>query len=379
VVQLRDQFGNVVLTSTAPIAARISSGGGGSLGGVTTANANGSTGSGTFANLSYNLGNPRANESVVIYFTSPGLTSVTNSALTVDFVFAQITLTNGNSMVQIDPTTAQGMFSWIVDGTNQVYQHWFWLRQGSNAPQTSFDQLGEPVGVSYTSTNANLQYLPPGLSISMAFALSGGAPGSFASDFVESVRIQNTSNGPVTLHVFDYADFDLAGNSDGDTVTFPTTNSVLQQGKGMKLTQTAQGPTPSYWEASWYAIALDEIDGSLPATLSDKLIPPSPGDQTFAYQWDVTLNPGQSFAVILTNSVRPGLIPIGSLGIAFQGGNVILSWPTNSGTGAKLQTTSAVGAAANWIAVTNLPVAVNGQYQVSVPPIGGAQFYRLKK
>jgi hypothetical protein len=349
------------------------------LGGTTIVNADGTSGSAAFINLLYNLINPPTDESVVVYFTSPGLASVTNSTVMVDFVFGLITLTNGNSVVQIDPTTERGLFSWTVDGTNQVYQHWFWLRQGASGPQSSFDQLGTPLALSSTFTNASILYLPAGLNVNLGFALNGGKPGSFASDLVESVMVQNTGNASVTLHLFDYADFDLAGVSSGDTVSFPNTNNVFQQGKGTMLTQTVQGPTPNYWEASWYSITLDELDGNSPLTLSDQLIPPSPGDQTFAYQWDVTLGAGRTFAMNLTNSVQLQPVSLGSLAIALQGGQVVISWPTNLVAGAQMQTTSALGAPAGWTAATNSPVIVNGQYQVSLAPTGGAQFYRLKK
>jgi hypothetical protein len=377
VVQVQDQFGNALTNSTATIMARLGSGGGGSLGGTTNVSAGGSASSAAFSNLVYNLASPPTDESVVVYFTSPGLASATNSSVAIDFVFTSITLSNNNSVVQINPTSEDGMFSWTVDGTNQMYQHWFWLRQGSSGPQTSFDQLGAPLGLSYTATNAGILYLPPGLNVNLGFWLTGGAPGSFASEVVESIMIQNTASTPVTLHLFDYADFDLAGLSEGDTLSFPGTNIVLQQGKGMTATQTVQGSTPNYWEGSWYSIALDEIQGTSPVTLSDELIPPEPGDQTFAYQWGFTLGAGQTFTINLTNSIQPLLISFGSLDVAFQGGNVLVSWPTNGMAGVQLQTTTALGAAASWTTVTNSPVIVNGQYQVSVPPTGSAQFYRL--
>ena len=239
VVQVQDQFGNAVINSTASITARVASGGGGSLAGTTGVTLSGATSSATFNYLYYNLANPRIDESVVVYFTSPGLASVTNSPMMVDFV-GMLTLTNGNSLVEIDPTSDQGMYSWTVDGTDQLYQHWFWLRQGASGPQSSFDQLGTAWGLYNTTSNAGVMFLPPGLNINLGYALAGGAPGSDASEVVETLMIQNTNDSSVTLHLFDYADYDLAGNPEGDTVSFPTTNSVLQQGNGMTLTQTVQ-------------------------------------------------------------------------------------------------------------------------------------------
>ncbi len=40
-------------------------------------------------------------------------------------------LNSGNSSVVIDPTGA-GVTTWTVDGLNQLTQHWYWWRIGTN-------------------------------------------------------------------------------------------------------------------------------------------------------------------------------------------------------------------------------------------------------
>ncbi len=142
------------------------------------------------------------------------------------------------------------------------------------------------------------------------------------------------------------------------------------------MTETVQAPAPSYWEASFYAITLDDLDSSNPVTLSDSFIPPDPGDQTFAFQWDVTLGTGQSVVINLTNSIRPTLI---QLNIASSGGSVVISWPTNGTTGYQLFSTGVLPAGSGWSAVTNTMEVVGEQYQVTLPHSFGAQFYRLQK
>ena len=101
-------------------------------------------------------------------------------------------------------------------------------------------------------------------------------------------RILN-SRVPVSfLHLYEYADFDLGGEADGDTISFPAAGTVIQQGKGITATQTVQGQEPISWEGGWYAFALDEIENGTPGVLSDAITPDSPGDQNFAYQWDIS-------------------------------------------------------------------------------------------
>jgi hypothetical protein len=144
----------------------------------------------------------------------------------------------------------------------------------------------------------------------------------------------------------------------------------------MTATQTVQGPEPTFWEASWYALTLNEIDDATPGILSDEIIPNEPGDQTFAYQWDFTLAAGQTFIVYLTNSVRPEPV---QLSIAPSGSECVISWPTNSLAGFQLQSSTNLVAGGNWFSVTNQPAVVGELYQVTVSHAGSAQFYRLQQ
>jgi hypothetical protein len=372
-VQVLDQFGNVVSNSAALITAASTSTGGGSLRGTIAVNANGVNGTATFSNLYYNLANPGMSESVVPYFTSPGLVSVTNSQFDVDFVSGLITLTNGNSLVHIDPNTQDGVFTWLVDGTAQLYQQWFWLRQDPGTAQISFDQLGTPLGLSWTPTNALIYYLPKGLDVTLSFTLKGGATGSRASSLVEIISIQNTTNSSAGLHVYDYTDFDLDGIAEGDTVSFPTTNVVVQEGKGMMAIQSVQGQTPNYWEASWYALTLDAIEDESPAILADEITPNEAGDQTFAYQWDVALGAGQTFVLGLTNNIQMDQV---LLAIGLSGTNVNIWWPTNNNAVFNLQT-STLKPGSMWTNVPAQTSVIGANYQVTVPISSAAQFYRL--
>jgi hypothetical protein len=66
-----------------------------------------------------------------------------------------------------------------------------------------------------------------------------------------------------------------------------------------------------------------------------------------------------------------------ALGVALAGGNAVLSWGTNV-TGATLQTTPAI-APTSWIDVTNTPVVVGTNYNVTLGATNATSFFRLKK
>src|SRR5262249_23945156 len=146
-------------------------------------------------------------------------------------------------------------------------------RLTNSGAQLSLDQSSLPLGTIQTVANAMITYYPTGVNVTLSFALSGGGTGSHGSTLVETLAILNTNTAPATLHLYDYADFDLGGTNEGDTVTFPTTNSVVQQGKGLTATLVAQGATPNYWEGSWYSFAYDTINSTTPAVLPDSIIP----------------------------------------------------------------------------------------------------------
>ena len=211
----------------------------------------------------------------------------------------------------------------------------------------------------------------------LSFTLKGGAIGSHASSVVEALAIQNTNSSPIVLHLYSYADFDLAGLSGGDTVSFPATNVVVQQGKSTTATQSVQGPAPSFWEASWYALTFDKIDGATPAVLSDTNATSAPGDQTFAYQWDTNLNAGQIFVLTITNSIQGPPSMLLSLMISLAGTNAVVTWPTGAANGLTLQYSGSLNPGAVWTNVAKLPATVGANYQATIPMTGGVQFYRL--
>jgi hypothetical protein len=377
-VQVQDQ-GTTVLNWATPITATAFPSGVGSLHGTTNVNVNSSTGSATFTNLYYALANSNIAQSVTLVFNTSSLSPVTNAPIMVDFPISEFSASSSNSQVLIDPTSEAGLNSWTVNGTDVSYQHWYWLRIGSNAPQFSLDSLSKPYGLYQSQTNTTVNYLGQGLSATLAFSLTGGVNGSSASSLIESLTIQNVTNTTIDLHVFEYSDFDLSDDPSADTLAFPTANAVVQQGSGLTLTETIGTPVPNYYEGSWYAITLDKISGGSPVTLSDSLIPNSPGDQTFAHEWDTNLAAGQTIVISLTNSITGSIstTPV-VLSVALSGNNVVISWPTNGTPDFQLQSTTTLSAGSSWTTVSSSPIINGNVYQVILPILPGAQYFRLQ-
>jgi hypothetical protein len=349
------------------------------LHGTSSVNVAFSTGLATFTNLYYTLASSNIAQSVTLVFNSSSLSPVTNAPIMVDFPISEFSVSSSNSLMLVDPTSDAGLYSWTVNGMDVSYQHWYWLRIGSNAPQFSLDTLFGPLGLYRSQTNTTVNYLGQGLSATLAFSLTGGANGSFASSLTESLTIQNVTNTTVNLHVFEYSDYDLSDNPSVDTLSFPATNKAVQQGNGLTLTESIGTPMPNFYEGSWYAITFDKITGTSPVTLTGSLIPNAPGDQTFAHQWDTNLAAGQSIVISLTNTITGSITTAPAvLSVARAGNNVIISWPTNGTAYFQLQATAKLSPGPNWTTVSAPPVINGNTYQVILPILSGAQYFRLQ-
>ena len=218
-----------------------------------------------------------------------------------------LTLADQNSIVNIDPDSSMGMYNWIIDDNDIMYQQWFWYRVGDTGPEESINTLTLD-GTVVTDTdldpgddNAFMQYSRTDVfTIGVNFALSGGQPGSMTSDIAETITIHNTSRVPLDFHFFQYADLDLCGvGCNTDTVSFPNVNKVAQVGTvggtvGV-VQETSEIPDPSYHEGGYYPDTLNSLNDGSATTLGGGAV--GPGDVTWAFQWDTTIAVDGSYII----------------------------------------------------------------------------------
>src|ERR1051326_7045390 len=135
---------------------------------------------------------------------------------------AQIqTLVNNNSFADINPNNQQGMFDWFVDGQNQLFQQWFWYRVGLN-PEQSIDTISAPLITRPDAKTAYITYNNGAFSVEIDYVLTGQSAGSGQADIRESIRIHNFTANPLDFHFFQYSDFNLLNNPNGDNVALGT-------------------------------------------------------------------------------------------------------------------------------------------------------------
>ncbi len=232
------------------------------------------------------------------------------------------TLNNLNSIVSINASSPAGMSSYLVDGVNQVKQQWFYFRIGDSGPNLSIDSIGNLVASQVDPATLDLSYtdLPssPNYRARVQYLLTGKGSGSGQSILGETVTFYNTSAANLSLRLFDYSDFDVAGALNNDVVTLsrlalgPPSNRSYQTSFGQTngaffVNSTAISGTnnSSRFEANYFNQTLQKILNGTPSSLNNNPTATA-GDLTAAVEWDVTLLPGTSLQISKTiNLVVP--------------------------------------------------------------------------
>ncbi|WP_165247190.1 hypothetical protein [Paludisphaera soli] len=213
----------------------------------------------------------------------------------------EITLSDGNSTAVINTQSQAGMHTWNVDGVDQMYQQWFWIRVGNQA-ETSIDQAWVSDNVSDVNGNGQNDTLFATFQnalwrVTVQFALTGGTLGSRISDMAETIRVTNISGRALDFSFFQYTDFDLNGSPGGDAGVHVNANTFRQTDTaGGTVAQEVALPTPSRWEMGPFATILDKLNDGAATNLSNG-VSPTFGDVTFAFQWDFRLANGGSFII----------------------------------------------------------------------------------
>lgn len=233
-----------------------------------------------------------------------------------------ITLSHNNSIAQIDlsnPNPASvGMFNWSVQGQSELRQQWFWFRVG-NTPEQPINTISPPVFSTFLgSRGLSTTYGNAAFSLEVDYQLTGGsvvAANQVAqSDIQETISLHNISGAPLDFHLFQYSDFDLAGPGN-DTVTLgrdPSGNfNSANQSDGIStLTESVSvtAPSASHGEANFFNATWAKLNNGVPDVLNDNASA-GPGNVTWALEWDLLLNPNDTFIISKDKHLAVQIIP----------------------------------------------------------------------
>ena len=239
------------------------------------------------------------------------------------------TLVDKNSTAVIDDGSSMGMDTWTIDGTDHMFQQWFWYRVGSSGDEASVDTLGPPTFALLSDVDPDpgkehlvLRYTGTGFTLDLTFDLVGGSSGSGVSDITEAIAINNTGSSTLDFHFYQYVDFDLGGASGGDTVEVVSGSKVEQSGGSGWVSETVITPDPSHHEAALFSTTRDKFSDGLATDLSDASGPVGPGNVTWAFQWDFSIPAGGS--AIISKDKRLVVPEPATLGLLLLGGLALL-------------------------------------------------------
>jgi hypothetical protein len=227
------------------------------------------------------------------------------------------TLTDGNSTVQVNPNTQAGVFDWVVDGTDHLFQQWFWFRTGAMTSEASIDTLILTTETQPTANILQLLYTGTDFDILITYLLSGGTTGSNTSDLAESIRIRNNGLTPLAFNFFQYSDFDIGDTSDDDFVDLVNPNLWEQSDPNFALVGSIGFSTPTRCWAAPSPDIVNSLNDGLPTTLPGNNLnaadtncgPLGPIDATWAWQWSFLLPTGGTFIISKDKLITPLAVP----------------------------------------------------------------------
>ncbi|PYJ05099.1 MAG: hypothetical protein DME25_09020 [Verrucomicrobia bacterium] len=238
-----------------------------------------------------------------------------------------INLTHNNSFAQINVDSQAGMFNWTVDGQQQLNQQWFWYRVANNLEEFSIDTISPPSITTPDARTLYTRYNNGAYGVEVDYVLTGFSPGSGHSQISESITITNATASPLAFHFFQYSDFEMAGTAGGDNVALGKNNQglwneALQTEGNIVLSeivsQSSTVPGANHAEANFYPNTLTALNDGAVTTLNDNGGPVGPGDVTWAFEWDFTLDPGSSFGISKLKDIQipePSALALISLGL----------------------------------------------------------------
>ena len=231
------------------------------------------------------------------------------------------TLSDKNSLINLNLNSSAGMTGWSVDGANQVDQQWFWFRIGTG-PQFDVSTIGAPTITTLGTKQLTALYSNSLYGVSISYTLTGGSAGTGHSALTEAVNFYNYQGGAsLDLHLFMYSQFALGGaaHANAQNVLLSSSTSV-QTVSGLGASNTVAFPfsPANRVEAAPYAQTYIELTTTSNLLLNNNLSA-GPGNVTWAFEWDKSLAPNTSLGTItLTDTLQvpePSAMSLALLGL----------------------------------------------------------------
>jgi hypothetical protein len=238
-------------------------------------------------------------------------------------VAQNITMSNGGSTATLNlggGTGNIGMNSWSVDTLNQsqLNQQWFWYSV-NGAAQKTIDQIGGATVYNFSNPaspidNIGVVYQNAQLTVQIQYILSGNGSGSGSADMQEYLSIANNSGVAFDLSFYQYSNFNLfqdnqnSVNISGSPGAYSGALQTTTTLGGNGIAEVIDAPFANYAEAASTFQTINHLNSGSYYTLNDTTSA-GPGDVTWAFQWNRTLNPGDVLNITKDKGLSIHLVP----------------------------------------------------------------------
>ncbi len=186
-------------------------------------------------------------------------------------------------------------------GADQVFQNWWWYRvEGFDAREYAF---ADATSFSWSGTTGTLTYVNANFRTTMTDMVASTGPAS--GQVTTSVAVTNVTVNPITIHLFNYQDFDLQPNLADDVATLVGPGRIRVSDAARVAIGEFRGSGSAAYQVGAFPALRTILTNATADTLANTGLPFGPGDFTGAYEWDVTLLPGEARTISSVFSVTP--------------------------------------------------------------------------
>ena len=218
---------------------------------------------------------------------------------------ANLTLTNGDTSMSIDTDSSYGIYELASGSVNHLYQHWFWYRVGATGPERAMTSATMTL-LSETNTSPSsctIVLATTNFQAHMSINLEDNPSGPNTVGSSITLMVTNTNSvATLDLHLFAYTDFDLNNTIENAWLRIDGEGAV--QAIAGTVSREVLTPAADAYAVDIYPDLVDHLEDAVTTNLNNSTAM-GPADNTYAHQWNVLIDPGNTFTVNINMDVTP--------------------------------------------------------------------------
>jgi hypothetical protein len=216
------------------------------------------------------------------------------------------TVSNGFSSFTIADSPTSGTANapsadFRVGGTgnpDHLASSWWWFRLPGDNRETAFSNA---TFSSWVGNTGRMDFVYPSFTATMVFKVLGVTNG--VGVLTETVTVRNTTNSSLTINLFNYNNIDLVGTAGDDVTTLPASNIVRFSDSNVPGWRADYEGTDAYAFGPANSIQSLLTDAAVNTFTATGAV--GSGDREGAFQWTITLAPGDAATASATITIVP--------------------------------------------------------------------------